>query len=167
MRVVYKDPDSDGVIVVTPINKEVLEEQFGELTVPEYESLILRGVPADVTEYFVLTVEDLPADREYRAAWRLSPEGAVYIDLQLATKMSLERIREKRAPLLVESDNLFMREVELDNKEKIAELKIYRQQLRDVTADVKTVQSIAELITAMEAAYLFLDTTFNGANLND
>jgi hypothetical protein len=77
---------------------------------------------------------DLPEDRTFRLAWKLTPDGIV-VDMPKAREIHKQNLRVQRAPLLAELDTEYMRADEEGNAAEKKRIAKRKQQLRDVTDD--------------------------------
>lgn len=74
----------------------------------------------------------LPADRDFRSAWRVSGRG-VQVDMPIAREIHKARLREVRAPKLAELDVAQLREIEKGPQGRPQDIAAQKQTLRDLT----------------------------------
>lgn len=118
-RIIYQNAEG-GVSIIIPT---------GEIPI---EDVIAKDVPAGV-EYSVVDEADIPSDRYFRKAWKISATG-IEIDIESAKDIQRDKWREARAPKLAALDLAFMRALEAGDSERQAEIVAEKQALRDVTA---------------------------------
>ena len=97
-------------------------------------------VQATIIGHEVLDYEATHAmDRYFRNAWthvtKTKSVGQVAIDMEKAREIHRETLRTARAPLLVAADVEYMRADEAGDEPRKADVRAYKQDLRDVTAD--------------------------------
>lgn len=95
----------------------------------------------------VIDTAEIPNDRTFRAAW--NPDFS--IDMAKAREIQRDRIREMRAPVLVELDIAYQRADEQGDAEAKAAIAARKQVLRDATRDpaidaAKTPEELKEAI---------------------
>lgn len=118
-RIIYQNAEG-GVSVIIPT---------GEIPI---EDVIAKDVPAGV-EYSVVDVSDLPEDRYFRKAWKISESG-VEIDIKKAKNVQRDKWREARALKLVALDVDYIRAMEQEDTVRQSEITSKKHALRDVTA---------------------------------
>lgn len=121
---------------------------------PEYPAAHLRTVtlrpgedPLEVAQRYmsrdhtlsdyVGVVDTLPPSRRFRNCWRHGA-GAVAVSMPLARQQRLAEIRSERNERLVESDKDHSRLADIGTDQQRADLRTYRQALRDLPATVQT-----------------------------
>lgn len=81
-------------------------------------------------------IKQVPADRTFRDAWRLTTDGApITVDMPAARELHRAKLRRIRVPLLEALDVEYMRADERGNPIEKADITARKQALRDVTAD--------------------------------
>lgn len=93
MKIVYKT--TEGYLAILTPSEEILENE-------DYEELISKDIPQDVTSYTVED-EDLPNNVMFRDAWELT-DGKVTINLDKSKEISHNLRRQKRALELKQYD---------------------------------------------------------------
>jgi hypothetical protein len=73
------------------------------------------------------------------------------IDINKAKEIHKNHIRSVRNPLLQEKDVEYMRALEVGDTEKVAEVAVAKQELRDVTAIVDTAEITSTSVTEVTA----------------
>lgn len=150
MNIIYTRPDDNGLSIVIPSTKQAIEEKLGPLTQEQYESHIwAASVPSNAINPRKVSVEDIPQSREFRDAWEDVGEK-ITVNLSKAKDIQLQKIRSYRDLLLKEKyDGLLNRAMEIGTEEEVAEIKRKKQELRDATnslksLDPKTLQEIKD-----------------------
>jgi len=154
VKYAYTRPDGRLAIVhAAPI--EHLKDIFGpDWTEDEYRAHVQeRCVPKGV-QAVEITEADIPEDRLFRKAWKLVGKK-ITTDLPKAREVCRDKIRRERKPLLAALDVEFMKAVEADDKELMAELSAQKQKLRDATADPRiesasTEQALKDIIEGIK-----------------
>ena len=130
--ILYNNPDTQYITVcsfIIDINEVVKK------IIPDNENG--DKVPHIVTDTFPL---------KYTHTYRLNE---ITLELEQVRdklhELKKEEWRQKRTPLLTKYDVAFIRALEVDDQEKINEIKNIKQQLRDITATDITHLSNAEL----------------------
>jgi hypothetical protein len=132
-RIVYQNNDG-GISVIIPAPD-------GDLTI---EQIAAKDVPPN-TDYKIVDVSELPQDRELRSAWENNDEK-IEINFDKAKKITKQRLREERKPLLAAQDVEYLKALEVngDTTEIIKE----KKRLRDITKladDATTLDELKEL----------------------
>lgn len=98
-------------------------------------------------EHVVIDVEDLPADRTYRGAWKKEGKSRVVHDMAKARDIHRNMLREKRAPLLATLDMQYMRADEAGDAALKTSIASQKQALRDITThpDIAAATTVDEL----------------------
>lgn len=78
-------------------------------------------------------VEPILTNRRFRNAWRYAG-GRLDVDMPTARTLWMDEVRTARKPKLEKSDVDLMRAQEGGTAAQIDKVKVYRQQLRDITA---------------------------------
>ena len=96
-KIIYTRPDG-GLSIVIPLPKEKIEEFMGPLTVEEYENHVLsRSIPSDAINVRHVDDSDIPADREFRNAWRdVTAASSLDIDVEKVKELQLAKLRADR-----------------------------------------------------------------------
>lgn len=74
---------------------------------------------------------DLPADRDFRAAWRVAGRACV-VDMPAAREIHRAHLRAARAPKLADLDAAYLRELERGPQGKPQDIAATKQTLRDL-----------------------------------
>ena len=94
---------------------------------------------AKVTGWEVLELEAVPTDRYFRNAWThvatARNAGHIAVDMDKAREIHRDVLRRQRAPLLASADVDYVKADEAEDVAKKAEIRAYKQALRDVPAD--------------------------------
>jgi len=118
MNVIIYTNDIGGVSVCIPT---------GELPIEQVQA---KDIPTDV-QSFIVYANTLPeADNDFFDAWEQT-NGIVTVNVTKARKITKDRLRAERAPLLSAQDVAFQRALETgaDTSDIVAE----KQRLRDIT----------------------------------
>ncbi len=90
--------------------------------------------------------------RAFRSCWRFN-SGAVQINVNLARTQKINEIRAERNLRITESDKLILKYIDVGTAQQQADIRAYRQALRDLPTTVQT--ELAALTTpAQLAAYV-------------
>ena len=129
-----------------------LQPEWAETEQAFAERIRAKDVPADATDVQIVDQAALPADRDFRAAWKAGT-GAVQIDMPKAVEIHKDRLRALRAPLLEALDVQAMRALEAKDEAALAEIATRKQALRDVTkaAEIAAATTPEELKAAVPA----------------
>lgn len=141
-RIIFTNPDgSVGVIIPAP-GVELTIQQIAAKDVP-------AGCPFEIVE-----ASDIPADREFRNAWKLDEAKKLAVDMVKAVAIKQDKIRAERAPLLADLDVQFMRATETGDSAKQSEIAAKKQALRDSTKDpaILNATTVEQLKAAKPAA---------------
>ena len=133
MQVIIHENDNGGVSVTVPT---------GELSI---EAVKTKDTPSGS---IIVDSDTLPnSDNDFFDAWQLSG-STVSVNISKAQEITKKRLRAEREPLLAAQDVLFQRALETsaDTTAIVAE----KQRLRDITTQVDSATTIAEL-RAMKA----------------
>jgi len=145
-RVIYTRPDG-GVSVVIP-TQETLDRFPVEADLDAH--LLDRSIPADASAVQFIDHTDLPTDRTFRNAWRRDL-GAVVVDMPLARDIQMAHIRAARDDALAASDTDMIRAQEDGDPANV--LKVRRQALRDMPANIQTQIDNAPNPTALKSTW--------------
>jgi hypothetical protein len=132
-RIMYTNTDG-GISVIIP-------SPDSDLTI---EQIAAKDVPPN-TEYKIVDVSEIPTDREFRTAWQ-QLDDKIEINFDKAKKITKQRLREERKPLLAAQDVEYLKALEVngDTSEIIKE----KKRLRDITKladDATTLDELKEL----------------------
>lgn len=97
--------------------------------------------PGEYASHVGIKEDGIPADRAFRAAWVVSGDGIAH-NMEKARALHLTAIRAERNALLDATDALVLKAAETGDTATEEALKLLRQRLRDIPAD------IADTITA-------------------
>jgi hypothetical protein len=125
--ILYTSADG-GLAIVRP----VAEPEPGEAAAAFLARLAAMAVPADALDVRVMPAADVPADRRFRAAWRLAADGAIAIDMGVARAIQLARVRAARDRRLATLDGPMLRALDQGDVATLDALKARRQALRDL-----------------------------------
>ena len=141
-KIIYTRPDG-GLDVVHPVvNTHPVRE---DITEDEALQRAWDRLPAYAIDPIIVEESAIPTDRSLRNAWKHIGNGVVKQDLIKARELTKERLRRERAPLLAQLDIDYMRADELNDTAEKRKLATKKQQLRNVTDNVNTINSIDEL----------------------
>jgi len=129
-RIIYTNTDG-GISVIIP-------SPDSDLTI---EQIAAKDVPPN-TDYKIVDVSELPQDREFRSAWEHVQEK-IDINFDKAKKITKQRLREERKPLLAAQDVEYLKALEVngDTTEIIKE----KKRLRDITKLADAATTLDEL----------------------
>lgn len=131
--------DDGGISIVWPVPKAQLERTLGALTEEEYKAhVVARSIP-DGKAYREVDDSELPADREFRDAWK-DTGSAIDHDMDKCRAM----LRARRNKKLEEMDDRAWRESRKPNGQS-GEVNTKAQRLRDIPADPKFNGSLEDL----------------------
>jgi hypothetical protein len=134
-RIMYTNTEG-GISVIIP-------SPDSDLTI---EQIAAKDVPPN-TDYKIVDVSEIPTDREFRSAWENNDEK-IEINFDKAKKITKQRLREERKPLLAAQDVEYLKALEVngDTTEIIKE----KKRLRDITklADAATTLDELKELTA-------------------
>lgn len=133
MKIVYKT--TEGYLAILTPSEEILENE-------DYEELISKDIPQDVTSY-TIEDEDLPTDIVFRDAWELT-DGKVTINLNKSKEISHKFRRQKRALELKQYD------LEATIPSLAEQAEAQRQIIRDKYDNIQTEIDDAEDIETLE-----------------
>ena len=124
-RIVFKNLDgSCGIFVPSPDCKKDLE------------SLAVQVVPEGL-EWRIVSVEEIPSDRHFRAAWTDDKSTqTVDVDIKKAIEVQKDYIRDARRPLLEDLDVRELRGEDVEAEKQI---------LRDMPSLCDGVENLNEL----------------------
>jgi hypothetical protein len=131
-RIIYP-LDNGGVCIVIPA-PQYLEEHT-------IEEIAEKDVPKGV-HYTIINTSDISEDKTFRDAWEYS-NGKINTNFVKAQKITKERLRIERIPLLQAQDVAFQRALEdgSDTSKIVAE----KKRLRDITDLADTAKTLDEL----------------------
>jgi hypothetical protein len=129
-RIMYTNTDG-GISIIIP-------SPDSDLTI---EQIAAKDVPPN-TDYKIVDVSELPQDREFRSAWENNDEK-IEINFDKAKKITKQRLREERKPLLAAQDVEYLKALEVngDTTEIIKE----KKRLRDITKLADEATTLDEL----------------------
>jgi hypothetical protein len=129
-RIIYTNSDG-GFSVIIPAPDANLS----------IEQIAAKDVPPN-TQYKIVDVSEIPTDREFRSAWEHVQEK-IEINFDKAKKITKQRLRDERKPLLAAQDVEYLKALEVngDTSEIIKE----KKRLRDITKLVDGTTSLQEL----------------------
>ncbi len=140
-RIRYTRPDG-GVSVIVPAPEFVARFNTED---DAFEAIKARSVPATATSIVEIDVANLPPNREFRNAWRVSG-GSVDVDMPLARGVHAERIANAQVA-------------------EIARLKVEERKER-LKGNTSQADTHATTVTALEALDLNVLATQIGAAPN-
>ena len=127
MKVLIKNPDGTVGIMHPILDCGLTLEQ-----------IIAKDVPAGIP-YEIVEDSAIPADKEFRNAWKHD----LTVDIPKAQEITKDRLRAERKPLLEALDIEVMKNI--TNADKLTEIEIEKQRLRDITKVVDTLTTVEEL----------------------
>jgi hypothetical protein len=104
------------------------------------EEVAAKDVPSG-TPYEIVEDDAIPQDRTFRNAWEFSPAKTIQTNFVGAQRITKERLRVERKPLLEAQDVLFVRAIEAGAV--TAPIAQEKQRLRDIT-------NLADAATSLE-----------------
>jgi len=135
-KIAYTRADG-GVSIVCPLPKSEVEVVLGAMTDSEHDEHVwATSVPVNAVDAVYIENAAIPADREFRAAFKLNGKSIAF-DLVKAKELQLEKIRQARAPKLLALDTDFMLALENGDEAKKLEVVSAKQALRDITEPLK------------------------------
>jgi hypothetical protein len=149
-RILYTQPNGIlAVIVPSPQWEGTMEELAG------------KDVPGGI-EYSIVSIDDIPADRYFRNAWKKSTDSVV-VDMPLARDIQRGKLRERRSGLFKKLDELYLRADEGNDNAKKALIAGLKKQLRDVTSnnDIDNANNSEELKNAGMSVVADVETQVN------
>lgn len=136
MSLVLEDTRAGWTVFPTQevVEREIQRSEFGEGKKP-------------IRSWRLISPSELPATREFRAAWR--DHGKIVEDISECRKIYKDRLREARKPLLESLDIEYQIADEQGNTARKREVAIEKQRLRDATDDprIEAAQTVEELRT--------------------
>lgn len=119
------------------------------------ERLRPKVVPVDALDVRVVTETEIPADRTFRGAWMLGPNGIEH-DMDKAREIQKNRLRELRSPLFEPIERAQRTALANGDLTTAKDMEEQLQALRDVTADpsITTAQTVDELKAALPAVLI-------------
>jgi len=112
-----------------------------------------KDVPETATDVVVVDEADLPTDRVFRDAWRITG-GAVTVDMPTAREIYRTQLRQIRVPLLAALDVAFIRTLETGDTVERAAIIAKKEALRAITSDpaIDAAQTPEQLKAVIPAA---------------
>lgn len=152
-RIIWKRQDG-GVSITIPceptLETETEQEYLDRIAAklrekhPDANGNLSPAIPDDYVRVADLPVENIPTDRTFRNAWTwTTTDPVIDINFTVAIEITKNRLRAERKPLLEALDVETMKNIV--NPEKIAEIEIRKQILRDVTKKADTCETLAQL----------------------
>ena len=141
-QVVYK-MEEGGIGRLIPHETNRLEGESDEAFCSRMANL---KVPKDYP--WIVTEIPIPLDHEFRYAWVWSghKNPKLYIDMEKAKEIWINKWRTAREPLLENLDVEYLKAVESKNEKLQEEISQKKQELRDITKyDLSSVNDVAEL----------------------
>jgi hypothetical protein len=133
--------DGSVVVVRTIVNTdEAIERELATMAELWSKSERTRHL-VPVQSWRRVDAEAVPADREYRGAWRDSGAGPIVHDMKRARAIHRDRLRAARAPLLSDLDVATIRADEDGDTRKKAAAVARKRALRDAPADARIDQA--------------------------
>lgn len=133
-KIIYKT--ENGVAVITPATNVSIDD-------------CVKDVPRGV-DYRIINETALPTNRIFRNAWEIDGKFGIKINTTKAQKITKDRIRLYRKPLLEQLDTEIL--IALETDADIAEIIAKKQVLRDMpeTADGKSVGELEKILSALD-----------------
>ena len=101
-------------------------------------SHMMLSLPKDIMEAWIVDIEDIPKDREFRNSWTIVKlTGKMSYDLDRARNIQLQRMRAQREPKLKTLDVEYLRALENIDLDKIDRIKREKAYLRNITENLK------------------------------
>ncbi len=150
---VYEEPrPADSVQRKWP-DPDVQVLEWAETEAAFVARIAAKDLPETATDVTALDDADLPADRVFRDAWRITG-GAVAVDMPAAREIYRTQLRQIRAPLLAALDVAFIRTLETGDVVEQAAVIARKQALRAVTEDpaIDAAQTPEQLKAVIPAA---------------
>lgn len=130
-QTVLSDSYIEKILQDSPNGPSSKEQVINELLQKELERL--KALP-EVIDCRICTTDKVPKTREFRQAWTDdNPTDTVDIDMSEAREIHKDRVRRLREDAFKELDAEFMRAMETLDEKKIKEIKLKKQELRDIT----------------------------------
>lgn len=129
-RITYINTDGGISVIIPAPDSNLTIEQIAAKDVPPH------------TDYKIVDVSELPQDREFRSAWEHVQEK-IDINFDKAKKITKQRLRDERKPLLAAQDVEYLKALEVngDTTEIIKE----KKRLRDITKLADEATTLDEL----------------------
>lgn len=124
---------SDGALsIIHPVRNTYPHPE--DLTDDEVLARAMKDVPPDALNVHVLDETEIPTDRTFRNAW-IYQNNKIEPDLDQSKEIKKAQLRLERKPLLEALDAAFMKALEDQDSEAIAQIKTKKQRLRDITKE--------------------------------
>lgn len=130
-RIIYSNPDGTVAVIIPAESAE----------------LALKDVPEGVA-YEIVTIDDIPTDRTFRAAWKANG-AAVEVDLPQAKEIGHNMRRAKRAEEFAPHDDIIAKQIPGHDA---AEAEAARQAIRDKYAEMQDAIDAATTPDEIKAA---------------
>ena len=129
--IVYSMPDG-SINVVSPVRP--------------IEEVIAKDLPPEASNVLIKTLVDLPPDRAFRSAWRISANQVV-VDMPRARDLHMDKIRKARDEKFSALDAEWMKFTGQNNKQEAERVEAKRQGLRALpqTTDLSKATTPEEL----------------------
>jgi hypothetical protein len=102
----------------------------------------------DIINYRLIKDEDIPTDREFRNAWDdITEESKIDINGDKVKDLLLKELRDKRNIEFEKLDKDFIIALDRDDKDKLIEIKIKKEELRKLTDPLKN-EIVKEVLSA-------------------
>lgn len=123
-RIVFEQAGQSNIQIVSPVTDDDATLAF----------VIEQSVKPNTDKWFVVDDADIPSDRYFRNAWKIS-NGKVSVDIEKAKSIKLQEIRLKRNSALDASDKEIAKLT--DQGADLTEMRAKRQALRDIPQTIK------------------------------
>lgn len=146
-HVILWNDENGNVVICSPAPKPHIENYLQrELGEEEYWEMVMATAHQDGR---VVAIEDLPSN-DYIDQWKLEGFDVSICPVKVKDKL-LQELRARRDALLDSSDKKMSQMRDLNNTKEIAKLKVYRQDLRDITEELKALEAVS--VEKVEGVY--------------
>jgi hypothetical protein len=142
--IAWDNPETGNVAITIPAYDDPFRPP--DLNDKEFlDAVRLRTLPRGA-EYIVIDVNEQPASRVFRQAWRIV-DNKVIVDMERARAIRMDEIREDRAIAFETLDIEYIRATEKDDSKSKAQIVALKQLLRDIpqTFDLTVAKTPEEL----------------------
>jgi hypothetical protein len=142
-KIIYTRQDG-ALSVINPVRNT--HPRLEDLTDDEVLQRAMKDIPQDAINPQIVDESEIPKDRTFRNAWKANGNKVEH-DMPKCREIHKDKLRQERKPLLEALDVEYMKALEEDDKDKIAEIKVKKKELRDVTdhPDLNTALTPEEL----------------------
>ena len=151
-KISYINEDG-GVSIIIPVDKAILEKQFGPMTDEEHEEHVFLRNGLENKDWQYLNDKDVPSSRIFRNAWQRNRQ-VIEVSLPKARTIHMDRLRVLRNKQLQELDVSSIRAIELDDAGALRGIKATKKLLRDMP-DTETLSELTvEELETYKPVYL-------------